>query len=62
MVQKKFIIKQKIILHGNIPVEENHRLIEDSLKPICDKLNELGVDYYLVGALSTFIGTRNTIV
>ena len=43
-------------------MEENHRLIEDSLKPICDKLNELGVDYYLVGALSTFIGTRNTIV
>ena len=24
---------------------------------MCDRLNELGVDYYLVGALSTFIGT-----
>ncbi len=43
---------------GNIPVEENHQLISDTLKPLCDKLNELGVDYYVVGALSTFIGTQ----
>ena len=54
--------KAKNYTPGNISVEENHRLIEYSLKPICDKLNELGVDYYLVGALSTFIGTRNTII
>lgn len=47
---------------GNISVEENHRLIEYSLKTICDKLNKLGVDYYLVGALSTFIGTRDSII
>ena len=43
---------------GNIPIEENHQLISDTLKPLCDKLNELGVDYYVVGALSTFIGTQ----
>ncbi len=43
---------------GNIPIEENHLLISNTLKPLCDKLNELGVDYYVVGALSTFIGTR----
>ena len=54
--------KSKNYTPGNISVEENHQLIEDSLKLICDKLNELGVDYYLVGALSTFIGTRNTII
>ena len=54
--------KSKNYTPGNISVEDNHRLIEDSLKSICDKLNELGVDYYLVGALSTFIGTRSTII
>lgn len=43
---------------GNIPIEENHQLILDTLKPLCDRLNELGVDYYVVGALSTFIGTQ----
>ena len=43
---------------GNIPIEENHQLISDTLKPVCDKLNELGADYYVVGALSTFIGTQ----
>ena len=42
---------------GNIPIEENHALIEKTLKATCDKLNELGVDYYIVGALSTFIKT-----
>ena len=43
---------------GNIPIEENHQLISDTLKKVCDNLNELGVDYYVVGALSTFIGTQ----
>lgn len=47
---------------GNITIEENHKLISETLKPLCDKLNELGVDYYVVGALSTFIETRNTII
>lgn len=54
--------KSKNYTPGNISVEENHQLIEDSIKVICDKLNDLSVDYYLVGALSTFIGTRNTII
>lgn len=40
---------------GNISVEENHSLIERTLKNVCDKLNQLEVDYYIVGALSTFI-------
>ena len=47
---------------GNISIEENHQLISDTLKPLCDKLNDVGVDYYVVGALSTFIGTRNTFI
>lgn len=42
---------------GDISIEENHALIESTLKTVCDKLNGLGVDYYVVGALSTFIKT-----
>lgn len=44
--------------HGNISVEKNHKLIEDTLKLVCDKLNEAEVDYYVVGALSAFISTK----
>lgn len=51
-------IKKLIIDHGDISVEENHSLINNSLKEVCDRLNNLGVDYYIVGALSTFIGTQ----
>jgi len=51
------VIKLKITHHGNISVEDNHNLINSTIKTACDRLNELGVDYYLVGALSTFIGT-----
>ena len=43
---------------GNISIEENHALIEQTLKTVCDRLNEQGVDYYVVGALSTFIATK----
>ena len=54
--------KSKNYTQGNISVEENHQLIKDYLKVICDKLNDIGVGYYLVGVLSTFIGTRNTVI
>lgn len=47
---------------GNITIEENHQLISDTLKSLCDRLNELNVDYYVVGALSTFIETRYTFI
>ena len=54
--------KSKNYRPGNISIEENHQLIEESLRVICNKLNELDVDYYVVGALSSFIGTRNIII
>ena len=38
-------------------MEENHALINSTIQTVCNRLNELGVDYYLVGALSTYIGT-----
>lgn len=43
---------------GNISIKENHALIEATLKTVCDRLNAQGVDYYVVGALSTFIATE----
>lgn len=47
--------KELNITPGNISIEENHKLINETLKFLCDKLNNLGVDYYVVGALSAFI-------
>ncbi len=49
--------KEKNYTPGNISVEENHELINKTLPIVCNRLNELGADYYIVGALSTFIGT-----
>ena len=43
---------------GNIPIEENHKLIADTLRRVCDKLNEKGIDYYVVGALSVYLKTQ----
>lgn len=39
-------------------IEDNHTLINNALKAVCNRLNKLGIDYYLVGALSAFIGTN----
>lgn len=49
--------KSHNVTPGNISIEENHTLINTTIQSLCSKLNELGVDYYLVGALSAFIGT-----
>lgn len=49
--------KSHNVTPGNISIEENHALINSTISSVCSKLNELGVDYYLVGALSAFIGT-----
>ena len=43
---------------GSISIEENHALIKQTLKTVCDRLNEQRTDYYVVGALSTFIATQ----
>lgn len=36
-------------------LEENHKTIKSSLKIVCDRFNELGIDYYLVGALPMYL-------
>ncbi|MBQ7667936.1 MAG: hypothetical protein IJS47_01240 [Clostridia bacterium] len=42
---------------GDMSLEDNHALVNCTLKTLCDKLNMLGVDYYLGGAVSAFIAT-----
>ncbi len=43
---------------GDLSVKENHALIDKTLVEVCNRLNALRVDYYVVGALSSFIGTN----
>ena len=52
-----FIIykEERNIKDGNMSLEENHALIEKTIKEVCNKLNEAGIDYYLVGALPTYL-------
>ena len=53
--------KKSNYVPGKITVEDDHRLIFNTLKTVCDRFNDAGVDYYVVGALSTFIGTQTTL-
>ena len=57
LLKKVEFNKTHNITPGNISIDENHALIDSTISSLCSKLNELGVDYYLVGALSAFIGT-----
>jgi len=57
LLKKVEFNKSHNVTPGNISIEENHTLINSTISSLCSKLNELGVDYYLVGALSAFIGT-----
>ncbi len=42
-------------------LEENHKTIKSSLKIVCDRFNELGIDYYIVGALPMYLMKENFI-
>lgn len=44
-------------VEGNMPLEENHKLVNESLMNFCKLFNEFGIDYYIVGALPCFIKT-----
>ena len=50
-------IKNNNIKPGQMPIQENHKLINITLQNLCNGLNELGVDYYLVGALPCYLLT-----
>ena len=42
---------------GNMSLEENHKLINESLIKFTSLFNQYGIDYYIVGALPCFIKT-----
>lgn len=42
---------------NNMPIEENHKLISETLPWLLQKLNDNNIDYYLVGALPCYLAT-----
>lgn len=44
-------------IEGNMSIEENHQLINESLIKFTTLFNQYGIDYYIVGALPCFIKT-----
>lgn len=44
-------------VEGNMSLEENHQLINESLRKFTTLFNQYGIDYYIVGALPCFIKT-----
>ena len=45
-------------IEGNMSLEENHKLVSDSLRLFCNLFNQYGIDYYVVGALPCFLKTN----
>ena len=45
------------IVDGNMSLEENHKLVNESLIKFSTLFNQYGIDYYIVGALPCFIKT-----
>lgn len=44
-------------VEGNMSLEENHRLVNESLVRFTTLFNQYGIDYYIVGALPCFLKT-----
>jgi len=42
-------------VEGNMPLDENHKLINESLIKFTTLFNQAGIDYYIVGALPGFL-------
>lgn len=42
---------------GNMPLEENHKLVNESIVRFTTLFNKYGIDYYIVGALPCFLKT-----
>lgn len=42
---------------GQMPIEQNHILVNETLQMLCKKLTENNIDYYLVGALPCYLLT-----
>lgn len=60
------VAEMKVILNkmfsneveGNMSLEENHKLVSESLRRFCTLFNQYGIDYYIVGALPCFLKTK----
>lgn len=44
-------------VEGNMSLEENHKLVNESLVTFTNLFNQYGIDYYIVGALPCFLKT-----
>ena len=44
-------------IEGNMSLEENHKLVNESLIHFTSLFNQYGIDYYIVGALPCFLKT-----
>lgn len=44
-------------VEGNMSLEENHKLVNQSLVTFTNLFNQYGIDYYIVGALPCFLKT-----
>lgn len=45
-------------IDGNMSLQDNHNLVNESLKKYTQLFNQCGIDYYIVGALPCFIKTN----
>ena len=60
-VEEMKIIIEKMFFNeneGNMSLEENHKLVSESLRQFCTLFNQYGIDYYIVGALPCFLKTN----
>ncbi len=59
-VEKMKTILTKMVsneVEENMSLEENHRLVNESLTKFTTLFNQYGIDYYIVGALPCFLKT-----
>lgn len=45
----------EIVIEQKESLENNHQIVNESLQEVCNKFNELGIDYYIVGALPVYL-------
>ena len=48
-------------VEGNMSLEDNHRLVNESLVRFTSLFNQYGIDYYIVGALPCFLKTGQSL-
>ena len=59
---KKILENSKSVILNNIkpgqmPIDENHKLVDKSIQMLCEKFTNNNIDYYLVGAIPCYLLT-----